>query len=307
VNPSERSPRRRHSDRGSIEGSGGTPDGDLGSLGKRIWLVLGGGGLKGLAHVGVLRAVEEVGLVADGIVGTSIGALVGSLAGAGRGWEEMRDLARELRREDIVRVNRRAVLFNGIRQTSVFRGDILREYYQRILPENGWDDLDVPVLINAVDLATGRTEWFGPGARTDVSLLDAVYASSALPVFYPPALLGNRAFVDGGTEHPLGLDRAAEAGATGLLGVDVGAGEEGTTERILRQGMVAVHQRIFAIMTFRRRRDLLARWYGPPLLHVRPRLDGYESFDFANIEYFMEEGYRSTMEVLTGNRRPEAP
>jgi NTE family protein len=257
--------------------------------------------------VGVLRAITEVGLVADGIVGTSIGALVGSLAGAGRGWEELRDLARELRREDIVRVNRRAVLFNGIRQTSVFRGDVLREYYERILPENGWDDLDVPVLINAVDLATGRTEWFGPGARTDVSLLDAVYASSALPVFYPPALLGDRAFVDGGTEHPLGLDRAAEAGATGLLGVDVGAGEEGKTERILQQGMAAIHQRIFAIMTFRRRRDLLARWKGPPLVYIRPRLDGYGSFDFGNIEYFMEEGYRSTMEVLAGNRPPEAP
>jgi NTE family protein len=284
-----------------MKGSSGTPERGLGSLGKRVWLVLGGGGLKGLAHVGVLRALDEAGVTADGIVGTSIGALVGSLAGAGRSWEELRELARELKKEDIVRVNRRAVLFNGIRQTSVFRGDILREYYERILPENGWDDLDIPVLINAVDLATGRTEWFGPGARTDVSLLDAVYASSALPVFYPPALLGDRAFVDGGTEHPLGLERAAEAGATGLVGVDVGAGEVGKTDKILRQGMLAIHQRIFSIMTFRRRRDLLAGWDDPPLLHVRPRLDGYETFDFENIEYFMDEGYRATLESLQGN------
>jgi predicted acylesterase/phospholipase RssA len=134
-----------------------------------------------------------------------------------------------------------------------------------------------------------------------VSLLDAVYASSALPVFYPPALLGDRAFVDGGTEHPLGLERAAEAGATGVVGVDVGAGEVGKTDKILRQGMLAIHQRIFSIMTYRRRRDLLAGWEGPPLLHVRPRLDGYETFDFENIEYFMEEGYRATREALEGN------
>jgi NTE family protein len=284
-----------------MKGSSDTPEPDLGSLGKRAWLVLGGGGLKGLAHIGVLRALDEADVTADGIVGTSIGALVGSLAGAGRSWEELRELARELKKEDIVRVNRRAVLFNGIRQTSVFRGDVLREYYEGILPENGWDDLDIPVLINAVDLATGRTEWFGPGARSDVSLLDAVYASSALPVFYPPALLGDRAFVDGGTEHPLGLERAAEAGATGVVGVDVGAGEVGKTDKILRQGMLAIHQRIFSIMTYRRRRDLLAGWEGPPLLHVRPRLDGYETFDFENIEYFMEEGYRATREALEGN------
>jgi NTE family protein len=284
-----------------MKGSSDTPQPDLGSLGKRVWLVLGGGGLKGLAHIGVLRALDEADVTADGIVGTSIGALVGSLAGAGRSWEDLRELARELKKEDIVRVNRRAVLFNGIRQTSVFRGDVLREYYEGILPEHGWDDLDIPVLINAVDLATGRTEWFGPGARSDVSLLDAVYASSALPVFYPPAVLGERAFVDGGTEHPLGLERAAEAGATGVVGVDVGAGEVGKTDKILRQGMLAIHQRIFSIMTYRRRRDLLAGWEGPPLLHVRPRLDGYETFDFENVEYFMEEGYRATREALERN------
>jgi NTE family protein len=284
-----------------MKGSSDTPQADLGSLGKRVWLVLGGGGLKGLAHIGVLRALDEAGVTADGIVGTSIGALVGSLAGAGRSWEELRELARQLKKEDIVRVNRRAVLFNGIRQTSVFRGDVLREYYEGILPEHGWDDLDIPVLINAVDLATGRTEWFGPGARSDVSLMDAVYASSALPVFYPPAVLGERAFVDGGTEHPLGLERAAQAGATGVVGVDVGAGEVGKTDKILRQGMLAIHQRIFSIMTYRRRRDLLAGWEGPPLLHVRPRLDGYETFDFENVEYFMEEGYRATREALERN------
>ena len=107
---------------------------DLGSLGGRIWLVLGGGGLKGLAHIGAWRALTEAGVELEGIVGTSIGSLVGALAASGAGWKEMRVAARALRREDIVRVNRRAVLFNGIRQVSVFRGDILKEYYQSILP-----------------------------------------------------------------------------------------------------------------------------------------------------------------------------
>jgi predicted acylesterase/phospholipase RssA len=85
--------------------------------------------------------------------------------------------------------------------------------------------------------------------------------------------------------------------------VDVGAGEEGKTERILRQGMLAVHQRIFSIMTYRRRRDLIAQWTDPPLLYVRPQLDGYETFDFDSVEYFMEEGYRATMEVLMLHKR----
>ncbi|MGD8319656.1 MAG: patatin-like phospholipase family protein [Gemmatimonadota bacterium] len=260
---------------------------------------LGGGGLKGLAHIGAWRALEEAGVRVRGIVGTSIGALVGALIASGSRWKEMRDLARELRRVDIVRINRRAVLFNGIRQLSIFRGDALREYYERILPAAGWEALDLPLLLNAVDLATGTTEWFGTGARTDVSLVDAVYASSALPVFYPPAEIDGRSFVDGGTEHPLGLVRAAEEGASGIIGVDVGAGQDGSSEEILAQGMLGVHARIFSIMTYRRRRDLVGHWEGPPLLYVRPELDGYGTFDFEHVEYFVEAGYRA-MSVALG-------
>lgn len=279
-------------------GPTGTPPTDLGSLGERIWLVMGGGGLKGLAHIGVWRALGEARVRVSGIVGTSIGALVGAMASKGMGWNEMRQLARELRRTDIVRINRRAVLLNGIRQTSVFRGEPLRSFFEGLLSGGEWKDLDIPLLVNAVDLATGRTEWFGTGARTDVPLVDALYASAALPVLYPPAEIHGRLFVDGGTQDPMGLHRAAAEGATGILGIDVGAGEEGDAERILRQGMLAVHQRIFSIMTYRRRHDLVEHWDGPPLLYVRPRLDGYGAFDFQHAEYFVEEGYRAASLAL---------
>jgi NTE family protein len=290
------------------EGPSGTPTTDPGSLGDRVWLVLGGGALKGLAHIGVWRALGEAGMRVAGIVGTSIGALVGAMAASGTHWKDMRALARSLRRTDIARVNRRAVLVNGIRQTSVFRGDALRAYYQRILPEAGWEAMKLPLLVNAVDLATGRTEWFGTGARTDAPLVEALYASAALPVLYPPAEIGGRAFVDGGTQHPMGLLRAAEEGATGILGIDVGAGEEGNVDLILRQGMPAVHQRIFSIVTYRLRRDLVEHWSGPPLLYVRPRLDGYGGFDFQHIEYFVEEGYRAMSLALgPGHGTPRRP
>ncbi len=53
-------------------------------------------------------------------------------------------------------------------------------------------------------------------------------------------------------------------------------------------------------MTWRRRRDLLAQWDGPPLMYVRPRLEGYATFDFDSIEYFLDEGYRAMKEVLEG-------
>jgi NTE family protein len=235
-----------------------------------------------------------------GIVGTSIGALVGALAASGMTWKEMRKLALALEKRDIVRLNRRVAWINGIRQLSVFRGEALMEYYEELLPGAGWDAMEMPFLVNAVDLTDGSTEWFGTGARMDVSLVEAVYASSALPVFYPPFERGGSAFVDGGTSHPLALDCAERQGATGIIGIDVGSGETGDTEKILDQGILALQQRIFSIMTWRRRRDLLAQWDGPPLMYVRPRLEGYATFDFDNIEYFLDEGYRAMKEVLEG-------
>jgi NTE family protein len=281
------------------DGEGWTPA-PIEHLGSRIWAVLGGGGLKGLAHVGAWQAMEEAQVPIHGIVGTSIGALVGAMIAGGMGWEELVPMAFALQKSDIVRINRRAVLINGIRQESLFLGDPLRSYIERILPVKRWEDLRIPLQVNAVNLETGQTEWFGPGAHMDVPLVDALYASAALPVFYPPARIGDRVYVDGGAEHPFPLHRAAELGATGIVGVDVGSGRQSHPHKILAEGMLAIHMRVFALMSWRKRSDMVAHWHEPPLLFVRPRLEGYQTFDFDGIQYFLEEGYRATRTALMG-------
>lgn len=274
-------------------------------LGDHPWLVLGGGGLKGLTHLGVWRALEEVGFRPDGILGTSIGSLVGACMAAEVDRGKLEKHARALSRSDIARVQRRAVWFNGLRATSVFQGEVLRDYLEGVLPDTGWEALRIRFQLNAVEMGRGRTEWFGIGARTDVPLPDAVYASNALPVFYPPARLPGGIYADGGVEDALPLRRAAELGATSVVAVDVGSGEEADAEEVLRQGLLGMHQRVFGIMSGRRRRDQIASWDGPPLLLIRPRLDNYGTFDFEHVEYFLEEGYRATVAVLRGEEEEE--
>lgn len=280
-----------------VEHPGWTPA-PLDRLGSEVWGVMGGGGLKGLAHVGAWQALEEANVALRGIVGTSIGALIGACVAGGMGWRDLVPLAFALRKEDIVRINRRAILINGIRQESLFQGDPLRDYIDRVLPVKRWEDLEIPLQMNAVDLETGATHWFGTGADTDVTLPEAVYASTALPVFYPPARIGERVFVDGGAEYSLPLHRAVELGASGLVGVDVGQGQHSHPHQLIAQGMLAIHQRVFAIMSWRKRTEMIAQWDGPPLLFVRPRLEGYQTFDFDHVQYFLEEGYRATRSTL---------
>lgn len=264
----------------------------------RTILVLGGGGMKGLAHVGALRALEEAGILPSHIIGTSIGALVAALTGAGLGWRELTVRARALRKENIVTINRWTLMFNGIRQTSVFQGEPFQEYIRSQLPVEDFDELLVPVSINAVDLENGQMVWFGAGGRSDVPLSDAIYASCALPLFYPPAILGGRAFVDGGVGTALGIERAAEFGTDRVIAVDVGGGAEKDAMDTMSKGMIAIYHRVFDIMSYTRRMRVLGEWSGPPLIHVRPPLGQYSTFDFTATEYFLSQGYEATRAAL---------
>jgi NTE family protein len=262
--------------------------------------------MKGLAHVGAWRAAGEAGLGATRIYGTSIGALIGAMIAANVDTDRLYALARALQKTDVALLNRWAVLFNGIRQESVFRGDSFRTFIDSVLPVQSFDELAVPLSVNVVDLATGQMEWFGADGRTDVSLADAVYASCALPVFYPPAEIDGRFYVDGGVLDGLPVARALESGTERILAIDVGAGPVADPTDVVTKGMVAIHQRVMQIVGHARRREQLEQLeMADRVTYVRPELGGYNTFDFNNTEYFLDEGYRATR-VALGLGAPDA-
>lgn len=271
----------------------------------RTALVLSGGGMKGLAHVGAWRALYEAGVRPDFIVGTSIGAFVGATIAGGIEPDRLEALAREVGPREIAVLDRRAVLLGGVTRPSAFRGDVLRSYLERVLPRRSFFQLPTPLHAGAVDLETGEMAWFGIGpgrenrARHDVPLVEAVLASSALPGFYPPVRIGDRWFVDGGIADTFPVARAAELGAERIIGIDVTTpGGDRSAEAIVDEGMLAVTQQVFGFMAGRRRTAALERWEGPPLLHVRPRVRGVDAFSFEHQDYLVEEGYRAARQAL---------
>lgn len=251
-----------------------------------------------MTHAGAWRAIRESGLEVSELIGTSIGALVAAAISGGHDWKQLYDQARSLKKADIVALNRWALLLNGIRQSSVFAADPLRRYIETALPVREYSGLSLPVSSNAVDLETGQTVWFGAAGRTDVSLIDAVYASCALPLFYPPAEIGGQYYVDGGVNDALPIQLAAERGATTIIAIDASAGPVRDSRDTVANGLVAIHHRVSEIMGYARKRAMLENWSGPRLLYVRPNLDTYSTFDFGQTEYFLEEGYRATKLVL---------
>jgi NTE family protein len=266
----------------------------------RTVLVLGGGGMKGTAHVGVWKAVEEAGIRPDAIIGCSIGSLIATAIAGGLGWRELAELARGLTKEDIVQVNRRAVFMGGVREESVFRGDVYRGWIARTLPLARFADAAIPVRVNAVSLVHCDTVWFGTGVNEEVAPADAVYASCAIPIYYPPLRLDDDVLVDGGVLDTLPVRAAFEWGAERVIAVDVGVEIQPPAAGYFDRGMIAIHDRVLAMNIAGQRQRSLEEWKGRPVTMIRPRIGHLGTWDFGRTQYFLEEGYRAAREALEG-------
>ena len=268
------------------------------SAGAECTVVLGGGGVRGIAHVGVLQALEERGLVVREILGCSIGAIVGAAISAGMKSEKLAERAARFSRDDIVMVNRWALLLNGIRQTSVFTGERLRAFIREVVPAGGWSDLTIPLGVNAVDVQTARVEWFGAGGRLDVELHDAIYASAALPLYYPPAEFDGRYYVDGGILDALPIARAIERGASCVIAVDLSTDLNENAVAEISKGLVGVHHRVMSVLRAHARQQEAAVEYDRPVMIIRPNLANYGTWDFDKAAVFLEEGRRAALAAL---------
>jgi NTE family protein len=248
-------------------------------------LVLGGGGMKGTAHVGVWKALEEAGVVPDAIVACSIGSLIGASLAGGMGWRELADIAR-------------AVFMGGVREEAVFSGDHYRGWIRRNLPLKSFAEARIPIRINAVSLVGCGEAWFGTGVREDVDPADAVYASCAIPIYYPPLRLDGDFLVDGGVLNVLPVDQAFAWGAERVIAVDVGSEIQPPAADYFDRGMIAIHDRVLTMNIAGQRQRNLEAWKDRPVTLVRPRIGHLGAWDFTRTQYFLEEGYRATREAL---------
>jgi len=202
-------------------GSGTSHDRGLRPKRPRTVLVLGGGGMRGMAHIGVLKAMAQLGIEYDAIVGTSIGSLIGAMAAGGYDIDKMESIIGKLQKEDYFRLNVVKFLLKGVRAPSVYRGDTFKERLEEILPERTFEDLDLPFFCNAVRLETGGSVFWGTPGLGDISLVDAVYSSCCLPGIFEPFEKNGYNYMDGGIVDPLPLRFAKTLGPDLIIAVDL--------------------------------------------------------------------------------------
>jgi NTE family protein len=263
----------------------------------RIALVLGGGGLKGFAHIGVLRALEERGLVPSVYAGTSIGALVAAAYLGGMSVEEMTWRAEALQRRQLFRINHMGMLLERMHSPSLYLEAPLRALCETVSAPGTLGDLPLPLLVNTVDVERGtRVVWGLPGLQ-DVPVTDAIYASCALPGFFPPGRVNGRLCIDGGTIDNLPAAIAA-VGMDAVIAVDVGSAELGHASDIITQGFASIYMRAATTMMHALQTAPLAEWQGPPMLLIRPRVGHQHWFSFSQTPEMIAAGYEAGVAAL---------
>ena len=264
-------------------------------------MVLSGGGAKTAAHLGACRAVKEAGFDPVWYVATSMGAVIAAGLGSGVGTDEMLERIAEVGPHSIVR--HRMAPLAGLFLRSLLKPGPLRKAIEELVPARRFSDLAVPLTVTAVDLDTGNLVLFGAGAQV-APLIDVLCASCALPMYYPPVVLGGRRYGDGGLRGVLPLEPAAELEVELVVAVDVGPGFDVAppAESPRVPSMVRAHDDAIGILMSANSESQLALWRSdssrPPLVYVRPRTERDATFRVDRIREYAQEGRRATREAL---------
>lgn len=180
---------------------------------KKIGLALGGGGAKGLAHIGVIKALISAGIKIDYIAGTSMGALVGGWFAATGDVDNLEDLILHVKKSDFFSIKG---IINHKNDGSFFKTESIADKLRKELGNIKIEDLSVPFAALATNAKDGSEVRLKNG-----NLVDAIRASIALPIVFAPVKIDDSLLIDGGLVNPVPADVVKNMGAEYVIAVDV--------------------------------------------------------------------------------------
>ena len=271
----------------------------------RVVGVFGGGGAKSLACAGAWKALVEAGLTPSHLVGTSMGAVIAAAFASGATYDEVVIAGRSLSQRDVARVDPLALL-KGAFATHLLKPAGLRGVIERFVTATRFEQLRIPLTITATDLDSGELVLLGAGGLTDVPLHDALYASCALPLYFPPLALDGRRLVDGGLRAVLGLEPASQIPADLVVAIHVGPGFDEPPPPSspvlprLPPPLIRAHGEAIRVMMAAQVERLIKDWprEAPRLLVVRPIAEREATFAVDAGARYLQAGYDATKRCL---------
>ena len=264
----------------------------------KVGLALGGGGARGFAHIGVMRAMEERGIEPVAVAGCSMGGIVGAFIANGIASADIREAFADLKAIS---------LFDWSSKGGLIGGKGLEKQFARHLPER-IDQLQLPFRSTAVDIQNGRPFIFFEG-----ELVPALRATSAVPGVFSPVEHNDRVFVDGGLLVNVPIEEVRSMTTRPVLAVDVTPPPD---RKLIFEDNRSFLEKLRAPLQSGKRplfMELLMKAYEIPAailndvrvaalrpeIHIKPKLDpDLKPEDFDKMDEAIEAGYSAAVEVL---------
>lgn len=251
-------------------------------MSKKIGLALGSGGSRGVAHIGVIKALEEEGIRPDYIVGCSMGSVVGAAYAKGLTVDEMFEAVSKIKALQLIDLT--AI---PLTRLALLRGNKMFNLLANTLGDVAFDQLKIPFRCIASDLYSGRLVTLSEGNVTQ-----AVKASSSIPGVFPPVKLDGKLLVDGGVLCRVPTEQVKEMGADVVIAVDVlDNAKEPVTEV---KNIVAMVVRVFDMMDHNRNEMQKTITGCKDEVWVVPEIKGMVQYEIKNFDRAYEEGYAAT-------------
>jgi NTE family protein len=242
-----------------------------------IGIVLSGGAARGFTHLGVLKALEEFQMKPEIISGVSAGAIAGALYADGFAPEEILEI--------YTRKNFFEFLQLTVPKTGFFKATGLRETLKKNLRAVTFDQLKIPLVVTATNLLEGKSEYIREG-----DLVDAILASSCVPVLFETIMINNIPYIDGGVMNNMPAEPIADS-CHKLIGVYINP--TGIINEL--KGLVHIAERSFhlAIASEMRTKQHFFDIFIEP-----SEITNFSLFDLKKAPELFEVGYRKTAEIL---------
>lgn len=258
---------------------------------KKIGIALGGGGARGLSHIGVLKVLEKEGIKIDYVVGVSIGAFIGAYYALGLDLEDIEKEAVSFTKMKAIR----ELLDLSNPKISILKGKKIFKFINKLIGEASFSDTKIPLRIITTDLANGKEVILSKG-----NIAKAVLASLSIPAIFPPVKIGNRYLIDGGVSNLTPVDTVNKAGIDIILGVDLVMKRK---IKLYKPGLVtSLIQSYETIRTQSIKLNIDS--VGDKMVLIKPALGGtIDSFKFYNIGNVIKAGEDAAKKVLPEIRK----
>ncbi|MFA9557343.1 patatin-like phospholipase family protein [Evansella sp. AB-rgal1] len=234
-----------------------------------IGLALGSGGSRGFAHIGVLKVLKEHGVSIDYIAGSSMGALIGVLYGAGYEATMLEKMALQFRRKYLLDFT--------VPKMGFIKGDKAKQLIKMLVNQKKIEDLSPPVYVITTDLMKGEKVIFKKG-----DIAQAVRASIAIPGIVVPETIDGKLYVDGGVVDRVPVSVVKEMGADIIIAVDVSYVDE-------EPEITSIYDVIIQSMDIMEKEVMRHREIETDIM-IRPSLSHISSTQYSNVQEIIQSG-----------------